>query len=446
MINAYDEINLEYDISLHESEKDFFEGGIEINRDNLKINGNGHVIDACEFSRIFYITSNNVTFENIIFKNGKYFKNKLDDSRCGGGAIYLLHNSSLKLINCTFKDNSSRQSSGAIKCNGDKLTIINSKFENNVAHNGNSGAIYNKKGDLSIESCQFDSNHSEGCGGAIYNKDGKLNIVSCGFKNNYLEEEFFKEIRGGAVYNENGELYVANSNFDENKSFKGGGIFNAGDSFKIKESCFSKNHAEEGASIYNLNKEFTVSNCTFESNESEGAIYNKEGVLYLKESKFCDNFSTHNGGAIYNNKGEINLKDSYFESNKSIWGKCGGAIGSFYGTFNLENCKFTKNSARNGGAIDSYGGKWIISGCDFIDNSSEWKGGVIINRENGSLRIFNSNFYNNESKTATDIYNVEGEMELFKCEFRNKENLIILNKDTITLKGCKLEDHHEYSI
>ena len=443
LINTNDEINLEYDISLHESEKDFFEGGIEINRDNLKINGNGHVIDACEFSRIFYITSNNITLENIIFKNGKYFKNKLDDSSCGGAAIYLLHNSSLKLINCTFKDNSSRQSSGAIKSNGDRLTIIDSEFENNVAHNGNSGAIYNKKGDLTIESSQFVSNHSEGCAGAIYNKDGILNILSCEFKDNYVKEEFFREIRGGAVYNENGELYVANSNFYENKSFKGGGIFNAGVSFKIDGCHFSENHAEEGGSIYNLNNESMVYNCSFENNESDGAIYNKEGLLNIKESKFNDNFSTHNGGALYNNKGEINIRDSDFESNKAIWGQCGGAIGSFYGTFNLENCRFSKNSARNGGVIDSYGGKWIISNCDFVDNSSEWKGGVILNREKGSLNISNSNFYNNESKTATDIYNIEGEMELFKCEFKNNEKLIILNKDTIVLMGCKLENHHE---
>ena len=447
LINENDELNLDYDIILHEAEKDFFEGGIEISKDNFRINGNGHIIDACEFSRIFYLTANNITFKNITFKNGKYFKNKLDDDSCGGGAICLQHNTSLKLINCRFIDNSSRQSSGAIKSNGDELTIINCKFESNIAHNGNSGAIYNKKGNLILENCEFNENHSKESGGAVYNKNGKLSISSCGFKSNYVEEEFFVELRGGAAYNENGELFIINSNFEDNKCFRGGAVFNAGESFRIEDSYFSKNQAEEGASIYNLsNDQYCIINCTFENNESQGAgIYNKESNLYLERSRFNENISTQSGGALYNDKGEINLKDCDFEYNRALWGKCGGAISSFYGSSKLENCSFSKNSARNGGAIDNYHGKWILNDCSFNENSSDMNGGSIVNRENGSIKICNSNFNNNEAATATDIYNIEGEMDLLKCEFENSNEIIILNEDKLRLTECKTADYHTIS-
>lgn len=445
LINENEEINLEHDIILHEGEKDFYEGGIEISKDNLRINGNGHVIDACEFSRIFYITSRNVTLENIIFKNGKYFKDRLDDDSCGGGAICLLHDTSLKIINCKFMDNSSRQSSGAIKSNADDLTIIDSIFKNNIAHNGNSGVIFNEKGDLTLENCQFDDNHSKDSGGAIYNKNGKVKIASCGFKNNYVEEEFFVELRGGAAYNENGELFIINSSFEENKCFKGGALFNGGESFRIEDSYFSKNQAEEGASIYNLsNSNYTVSNCTFENNESQGAgIYNKESDLYLENSRFNENLAAQSGGALYNDKGGINLKDCDFTYNRAIWGKCGGAISSFYGSSRLENCSFSKNSARNGGAIDNYHGNWLISDCSFNENSSEMKGGSIVNREKGLMDISNTDFNNNEATTATDIYNIEGKIDLFRCRFENRDELIIINKDEIALNECEFESFHK---
>ena len=73
---------------------------------------------------------------------------------------------------------------------------MDSEFKNNIAHNGNSGAIFNEKGDLVLENCEFEGNYSKESGGAIYNENGKVKIGSCGFKNNYVEEEFFVKLRG----------------------------------------------------------------------------------------------------------------------------------------------------------------------------------------------------------------------------------------------------------
>ena len=51
------EIDLKTDIVLDDSEIDEFKEGIKIDRNNVVINGNGHVIDGKNIARIFDITS-----------------------------------------------------------------------------------------------------------------------------------------------------------------------------------------------------------------------------------------------------------------------------------------------------------------------------------------------------------------------------------------------------
>ena len=60
--------------------------GILINKDNFILNGNGHTIDGKNQARIFNITGNNITINNLIFING----NMSDDD---GGAIFSMYRS-----------------------------------------------------------------------------------------------------------------------------------------------------------------------------------------------------------------------------------------------------------------------------------------------------------------------------------------------------------------
>ena len=101
------EIVLGSDIILGEEEKSKYKNGIKLDVDDLIIDGNGHVIDACRRGRIFECTAKNITLKNIRLKNGY--------TRDEGGAIV----------------------------NTDKLTIENSIFVGNTANNG--GAIFNMR-------------------------------------------------------------------------------------------------------------------------------------------------------------------------------------------------------------------------------------------------------------------------------------------------------------
>ena len=92
-INGVSSTYIELEKSYHGS----YNGGIgvEINRDNVVIDGKGHTIDCTgEKSRMFNVNKDEITFKNMIFTGG---------SSDYGGAIST--NNDLTLINCTFIDN-----------------------------------------------------------------------------------------------------------------------------------------------------------------------------------------------------------------------------------------------------------------------------------------------------------------------------------------------------
>ena len=127
--------------------------GILINKDNFILNGNGHTIDGKNQARIFTITGNNITINNLIFING----NMSDDE---GGAIF--SNVSITLNNVKFANNQAKYG-GAIYIEN-KSTINNAIFTNNQAYHG--GAIY-EKGYMTINNITL-TNNKANYGGAIY--------------------------------------------------------------------------------------------------------------------------------------------------------------------------------------------------------------------------------------------------------------------------------------
>ena len=168
-------------------------GYVLITKD-LTINGNNHILDGSDKSRILSIQSGSVTLNNIKFHNGH------------GGAVGASVNSGDIIINnCEFEDNSAIESDGgAILCYN-KLIVKNSVFINNVATydartdlQGNGGAIYCYS-DTEIDNCTFTNN--SGDHGIIYSYN-KLSVKNSMFQGSY-----------GSVYARN-DLSVVNSNFE----------------------------------------------------------------------------------------------------------------------------------------------------------------------------------------------------------------------------------------
>ena len=150
---------------------------------SITIDGQGHILDANNTSRIFNLVSYysdyhspNIILKNIIFKNGnaKY-----------GGAInancedYTIQNLKWSIINCTFMD-CSADKGGALYGWGFN-NIINSTFKHCSANKG--GAIWSEDFLWTIINSTF-TKCSAKQGGGIYFEETDNKILYCNFKEN----------------------------------------------------------------------------------------------------------------------------------------------------------------------------------------------------------------------------------------------------------------------
>ena len=333
------EIVLDKDISFENYEKDFYEGGIELDRDNLIIDGNGRTINGRDKSRIFIITGDNIRLKNINFKNGRSHKNYSNALNNDGGAIRINHGLNLTVENCNFIDNSSEVNGGAISKHDGQLDIIGSSLMGNVAKN-NGGALNNEKGNVKIMNSSFEENSSSEYGGALNNEEGKVEI---------LESRWAKNTGcdGGAIRNSRGNLKASKSVFNENSAEEeAGAIRNEEGNVELLNSTLTGNTAIYGGAVVNCwdGGIFNISGSTLELNKADregGAIHNDKGKILIRESEINKNMSK-GGGAIRNYEGDLSIFDSTIEKNMAVVD--GGAINNYnHKSCNLEGCKLNGN-------------------------------------------------------------------------------------------------------
>ena len=388
-----DEILLDFDVIIS-----YGKGPINIGRDNITINGKGHLIDA-NFSSIFNITANNVTLKNFTFKNG------LADA----GSV--------------------------ITNRGDNLTVSNCEFLNNRARHG--GAIYNYGRNLQLEKSTFNANSlsGNGEGGSLFNNEDASGFI--------MDCQFISSI-GGAVHNE-GKLTVKYSKFIRNNaSFEGGAICNKA-TLNVEKSTFTKNASKSGGSIKNYD-DLSVSDCVFQEGKSDSGagIFNFGKILKVERSKFIKNSVVESGGAIYNSsKSDLMiLNDCYFEDNlvKERYGFSRPAdeenysISSYSKSNYIINCEF----------IASYGGDDIHADNyrkidRFIENGTDYINGLIENAEDNSIELDSDIILDSELEIRHDNLIINGNGHLlfnFKdnVEIKIKGNNIIF-KDLIFGSG-----------
>lgn len=473
-------IILDQDICFEKYESDFYEGGIELDIDDLIIDGGGHTVDGASRSRIFLITGNNITLKNIIFKNGFMHRNYDNLRNCNGGAIRI-NNINLAIKNCEFINNSTEMHGGAIY-NAGMLDISGSDFSDNSSEMG--GAICND-GELNVNDSTLSRNSVNGKaqghykGGAIGNS-GLLNICNSTFSGNTVEGGFenISNYYGGAIYS-NGELNILKSLFKCNVVKKdGGAIYNDGGELTIAKSEFNNNTAQGrlcgGGAIHNNEGNSTITESAFTKNTAEegsgGAVENSSGVLSIEKSTLTENGVKYNGGAIDNDGGKLTVTESTLDKNTTENG--GGAIDNDGGELTVTGSAFAENTGHHGGAIND-NGKTTITQSAFSRNTVEYYGGAI--RNIGELTIKGSTLTGNAAKKGSGgaIHN-RGELTITESELNdnttkkgggaihNNESELTITESTLTgntaeegtgaaiyneeeksfnIKNCKLENN-----
>lgn len=431
------QIILEEDFSFQSYEMDFFEGGIELDEDNLIIDGNGRTIDGKGKSRIFTVTGKNIILKNIIFKNGLTYKSRINPFNINGGAIRINADCNLTIEDCTFQNCISEGNGGAISVHNGNLVIKNCIFNDGSADSG--GTIYNYGGSILVENCIFNTNFANR-GGAIYN-GGKLSVMGSKYGENQAKY-------GGVIFN-GGELKIGEGTFSDNSSKDYGGvIYNEGIA-NIERSVLSGNLSDYGGAIYNLKGDLIIDQSMLYANVAQhwggainnqanlsvvfsqlsensaevhgGAIYNVNQIT-VKESKLADNAAQTAGGAIYNyNGGFLRIEDSTLMNNSS--NQSGGAVYNWKSRVDIENSVLSKNNAEyDGGAVYGKGGLIEILHCKLSYNKAMDDGGAILNGGGSELTVCHSDLINNVSGgNGGAIWSKAVKCHLNNCAFENNQ-------------------------
>lgn len=440
---------LDSNFLLNKRELKFFEGGIDLDIDNLTIDGNNKIIDANNLSRIFNVIGKEITLRNIIFRNGS-LKNDFDEHTNGGGAIRVVKDSKLNLENCKFIDNTSDSDGGAI-LNSGILESVTSQYENNESEYYG-GVIYNRNS-FTTKNDVFNSNSSY-IGGAIYNNetliiedniklnanDNPLNeiynvnslfinfdseelinkIFNTGFINNKPKKDFksFSYLNEEIQNNQEIELeYNIVFDLEEDNHFKDGidinrnliingnghsidgnniaALFRINDANVVLKNITFKRMRAYGNSIIENNSSLTLENCKFNCNKCEltnNLIKNNES-LKIVNSKFYNNIAKD--GSLISNESEMDITGSSFINN--ISNSRGGTISNLKKT-NINNSEFRNNvSNMEGGSITNQNFAVLkLDNVRFFNNMSKTRGGAIFSVGNIKLRF--STFNNNIAK------------------------------------------------
>ena len=364
-------LNLDKDYSLTNTSQKH----IVINK-SMTIDGNDHVIEAPDLSRVFWVKADNVVIKNINFINS----NKAD---LAGGVISWWGNNGT-LTNCNFTNNSAISAGGAVLWKGDNGTVTRCNFENNTVNYGKAVTLVDGDGfDPSLVYIQV----VNGEGGAIHVSGNNILIDYCNFYNNLAIFD------GGAIsINWAENVTVSNSKFKRNSAgYNGGAIdWNSHNDAIIVNSTFENNTP---LSLF-LNANAIITNSTFDKKESVEAWYNVSyvNVTFQDMGSFeelSDKINmTPEGGLLIldkdyeyidgSNKGVLINKSLTIDGNGYTLN--GNHLSRMFnitaGNVTLKNINFINGNAfgryggiAGGGAIYWSGDYGFIENCNFTDNT-----------------------------------------------------------------------------
>jgi hypothetical protein len=213
----------------------------------------------------------------------------------GGG--FVNYNSSCKIANCIFSENTA-SFGGGMYTFGVSPTLINCSFTGNKASAG--GGMYNLIASPQITNCTFSANSAVDGGGLFNDNSSDPVLTNCIFINNSASS------RGGGMHNSSASPKVIRSKFQGNiADFAGGGIMNIGSSPLVTNCSFFGNKAPAGGGMYNsdlISPDSTILSSPI-----------------VNSTSFAGNRANDGGGAIES-------RSSFTLTNSILWGNVNGEI------------------------------------------------------------------------------------------------------------------------
>ena len=428
---------------------------------NIVVRGNGATISVCDNKR------DKVHFMEV----GSYYKLWMNNITMKGFNTAIVNSGVCQFRDVVFNSNKLHKKKGGAIINYGVLKCLCCNFTNNEAESG--GAVYNDHGSQSMFfDCIFRGNKgksqvwvfdymstfisgkSQRCldtndGINIYSENGVNCIVLTGNDTYYsvlinntqdlydvldeiskigpvkvlllnLTPNVYKlstkqkcqiecNVENLIIYGNGATFTIDASKSDEYHFMK---VY-AGQNFEIKDlviSGFNRAILNWGC-LSLINTTFIKNKCDYMvSKDYGGAIYNEEGLLYLTQCRFNDNYAKY-GAAIYNQKGIVNCDGCTFELNTAY--SDGGAIYNNRGHLTCINTFFINNTSKDsGGAIYNYYGCALLLDDVFNGNVAKDDGGSIYN-DFGSVSVNGSTFINSKADKGQDIYSYGEDAKCF---------------------------------
>ena len=292
-----------------------------------------------------------------------------------GPAIFLIDRVPFEINNCTFLNNSSPVSGGAIFCPiYCDVKMVNSNFSRNRAV-VTGGAIsvrkFNRMSKLTVHKCSFTYNTAYS-GGAISTINSDISISDSTYSNNIATE--------GGVVELNGNIVMANCHIINNTAHSNGGVVKAvNGSLKMSNFLVSNNTANtNGGVVFSQGITISITNCTFKMNSAlavGGVFFVAEASILMRNSSFVNNFAGLSGGIFFV---------------------------AYHSVINITQLHCSANQAKQSGGvlISKYGTKAFISDTEISQNSGRLIGAIWID-DNSVLELNGSHFVNNSAHTTT---------------------------------------------
>ena len=316
-----------------------------------------------------------------------------------GGAIFS-SSSNITIINCTFVRNTADSAisthchGGVIHCESDgyylegKLTILNSKFIQNIACNG--GAISELFSRIDITNSLFQEN-SAITGGVTLALGADLIIHDTTFAYNYALQT------GGSIVINNGSVSIDTTEFIGNQGKFCGVLYLHKCTAAILNSNFTNNTALEYGGVLGVNSSSSVSiqMNIFEHNGAKqvaGVIYaTEECIVTVLDSQFINNRVYGIGGAFWLYLSSVKVETSIFNYNMALT-NC-SSLSSSMSKVVIFNSQFVHNTAWEYGGVlcSKMETDMTINNCQFMDNKAK-QGGVLIMETGSETAIFNTTF------------------------------------------------------
>jgi hypothetical protein len=342
--------------------------------------------------------------------NSEFTDNSATMLGTDGGAINVINEGSLKIMDSILSGNKGNRNGGAIHSRRSKdLKCINTTFYNNQVVGTSIGdeggaAIGAFDSDLNVKSCVFDSNVMKsgvGPGGILFHSpfnDGivyTLSVKDSLFKNNV------GKLFGGAINifgfisNVDTTAKITSSSFVNNTAAIGAGIFVDSIPTKIINCSFEKNKASvNGAGVFGSNFGNSIANHT----DMEERL-----KLKIESSSFKKNSVTPVSGTLSSSVYVLNHLAQHFSviisqplagvTNMSVGG---AAVASeFGGKINITYSSFISNDVTNG-----RGGAILVGG------SVGFSGESPLGMNQAFLSIQHSTASKNTDKTGSNNYAV----------------------------------------